>query len=136
MAPFVALGPFVSTYFTVAVLHGPVIVQVHAHALEYDVGLDHGELWAVVYVAATIGPAIFSGYPSIVAFGVLNLALLCVVWLFHRSLRIRLLRVRRRDVRADLPAHVPASPDGRPPAAPGRPLGECSGVGASRGLCR
>jgi uncharacterized protein DUF6629 len=36
-------------------------------------------LWAVLHVIAVIGPALMSGYPSIVAFGALNLVGLVMV---------------------------------------------------------
>jgi hypothetical protein len=42
-------------------------------------GVEHAVVWAVLYVVAVIGPALMSGYPSIVAFGVLNLVGLVVV---------------------------------------------------------
>lgn len=83
VAPFVGLGAVVSTYFTVAVLQGPVSIDVQPHALVYGVGLQHGVLWAVLYVVAVIGPAVLSGYPSIVAFGMLNLVGLTVVALLY-----------------------------------------------------
>ncbi len=83
VAPFVVLGALVSAYFTYAVLDGPVGVEVHPHALAYQVGLSHGAVWAVLYVVAVIGPAVLSGYPSIVAFGVLNLVGLTVVGLLY-----------------------------------------------------
>jgi len=37
----------------------------------------------VLYIVAVIGPALMSGYPSIVAFGVLNLVGLVVVAVFY-----------------------------------------------------
>lgn len=83
VAPFVALGAVVSVYFTYAVLDGPVGVRAHPHALTYQVGLSHGVVWAVLYVVAVIGPAVLSGYRSIVAFGVLNLVGLTVVGLLY-----------------------------------------------------
>jgi hypothetical protein len=85
VAPFVVLGVAVSTYFTYVVLVGPVGVTVHPHALEYDTGLRHGVIWGVLYVVAVIGPSVFSGYPTIVAFGVLNLVGLVVVAVTYRE---------------------------------------------------
>jgi len=63
------------------VLDGPVHVTEHAHALEYGVGVHDSAVWSVLYVVAVIGPSLLSGYPSIVAFGVLNLVGLTVVGL-------------------------------------------------------
>jgi hypothetical protein len=69
--------------FAVEVLPSPIHVVVHPHALEYATGLSHGDILSVGYVVAVIGPAILSGYRSIVAFGVINLAgLLVVAWLY------------------------------------------------------
>jgi hypothetical protein len=79
VAPFVALGVVVSAYLGYAVLDGPVTVTEHAHALAYGIGIPHGVVWSVLYVVAVIGPSVLSGYPSIVAFGVLNLVGLTVV---------------------------------------------------------
>lgn len=79
VAPFVALGAVVAGYLGWAVLDGPVGVREESHALVYDVGVTNGPMWAVLYVVAVIGPSLLSGYPSIVAFGFLNLVGLTVV---------------------------------------------------------
>ena len=79
VAPFAVLGMVVSAYFAWALLTEPFTVIVHAHAIEYDTGLVHGGVWALLYIVAVIGPFVLSGYPSIVAFGWLNLACLTVV---------------------------------------------------------
>lgn len=83
VAPFVALGAVVSAYLTVVVLFNPVGVIEHPHALEYQTSVQHPYAWAVAYVVAVIGPALMSGYRSIVAFGALNLVGLVVVALFY-----------------------------------------------------
>lgn len=85
VAPFVALGAVVAAYFTYAVLDGPIVVTAHPHGLVYDTGLAHGGMWAVLYIVAVIGPSVLSGYPSIVAFGVLNLVGLSVVALSYQE---------------------------------------------------
>ncbi len=79
VAPFVALGVAVSTYLTIAVLTGPIVVTAHPHALQYSVDLPYGAVVSVLYVVAVVGPSVLSGYPSIVAFGVLNFVGLAVV---------------------------------------------------------
>ena len=79
VTPFVALGAVVAAYLLWAVLSGPLVVREEPHALVYDVGLTWGPMWAVLYVVAVIGPSVLSGYPSIVAFGLLNLVGLTVV---------------------------------------------------------
>ena len=79
VAPFVGLGAVVAAYLLWAVLRGPLVVREEPHALVYDVDLTYGPMWAVLYVVAVIGPSVLSGYPSIVAFGLLNLVGLTVV---------------------------------------------------------
>ncbi len=72
VAPFVALGLVVSAVMSHALLTHRLGVTVRPHTLVYDVGLQHGTLWTVLYIVAVIGPSVLSGYPTIVAFGVLN----------------------------------------------------------------
>lgn len=79
VAPFVALGAIVSGYLAYAVFTNPVSVVEHPHALEYQHGVQNAGLWAVLYVVAVVGPALLSNYPSIVAFGIVNLVSLAVV---------------------------------------------------------
>ncbi|WP_205304997.1 DUF6629 family protein [Nocardioides sp. 616] len=79
VAPFVVLGAVVAAYLLWAVLDGPLVVREKPHALVYDVDLTYGPMWAVLYIVAVIGPSVLSGYPSIVAFGLLNLVGLTVV---------------------------------------------------------
>lgn len=83
VAPFVALGLVVSAYLGAAVLSRPVRVIEHPHALEYVTAVDNGDVWAVLYIAAVIGPALLSGYPSIVAFGLLNLVGIATVLVLY-----------------------------------------------------
>ena len=63
----------------VALASSPVTVVAHEHALVYDTGVEHGSTWTVLYIVAVIGPSLLSGYPTIVAFGLLNLVGLTVV---------------------------------------------------------
>ncbi|HWF68726.1 MAG TPA: DUF6629 family protein [Mycobacterium sp.] len=79
VAPFVVLGAIVSAYLAFAVLSHPVVVHRLPHALSYHTGVENGALWVVLYIVAVIGPALMSGYRSIVAFGLLNLIGLTVV---------------------------------------------------------
>lgn len=83
VAPFVALGAVVATYFAVAVLTGPIEVVVHPHALAYVAHIDEAVLWTGLYIVAVIGPPLLSGYPSLVAFGVVNLVGLSVAGLAY-----------------------------------------------------
>lgn len=83
VAPFVALGAVVSAYLAVVVLAHPVVVIEHPHALQYQTAVENQYVWTVLYVVAVIGPALMSGYTSIVAFGALNLLGLTVVAMFY-----------------------------------------------------
>ncbi len=85
VAPFVAVGLVVSAYLTYVVLSGPLVVEGHPHALVYRVGLENGLVWAVLYILAAVGPSLLSGYPSIIAFGALNLVGLTVVALAYQE---------------------------------------------------
>ncbi len=79
VAPFAVLGAVVSAYLAVVVLTEPVGVTTCPHALKYQTGVHDGYLWAVLYIVAVIGPALMSGYRSIVVFGLANLVGLIVV---------------------------------------------------------
>jgi hypothetical protein len=83
VAPFVALGVVVSAYLGYVLATHPVGVVAFPHALDYDFGLESSLWWAVLYILAVIGPSVLSGYPSIVAFGVLNLVGLTVVAILY-----------------------------------------------------
>ena len=65
------------------VLANPVEVIRHPHGLEYATVVQHPLLWAVLYIIAVIGAPLLSGYRSIVAFGVANLAGLILVAVFY-----------------------------------------------------
>lgn len=85
VAPFVVLGGVVSAYLAVVVLTKPVGVTRCPHALQYQTGIGHQYLWVVLYIAAVIGPALMSGYRSIVAFGVANLVGLTVIAVLYAA---------------------------------------------------
>lgn len=79
VAPFAVLGAVVSAYLAVVVLAKPVGVTRCPHVLEYQTASRDNYLWAVLYIVAVIGPALLSGYRSIVVFGVANLVGLVLV---------------------------------------------------------
>ena len=85
LAPFVVLGALMSVVYAVEVFSTPISVVVHPHALEYVTGLRHGGILAIGYVVAVIGPAVLSGYRSIVAFGLVNLVGLVVVGIAYQD---------------------------------------------------
>ena len=83
VTPFVVLGAVVAIALSIAVLNGHIEVTRVRHALSYEFGLPNAGVWIVLYVVAVIGPALLSGYRSIVAFGVLNLVGLTTVALLY-----------------------------------------------------
>lgn len=83
VAPFVLLGAIVSAYLGFVVLDDPVGVTRHPQGLTYQTGIQYGGVWVVLYIVAVIGPALLSGYRSIVAFGAFNLIGLIVVGLIY-----------------------------------------------------
>ena len=85
VAPFVVLGAVVSAYLAVVVLAHPVGVIECPHALQYQTGIRHQPLWVVLYICAVIGPALMSGYRSIVAFGLVNLVGLSVIAVLYAA---------------------------------------------------
>lgn len=79
VAPFAVLGAVVSAYLAFVVLAKPVGVTRCPHVLEYQTASRDSYLWAVLYILAVIGPALMSGYRSIVVFGLANLVGLVLV---------------------------------------------------------
>lgn len=86
VAPFVVLGTLVSTYLATVVLTDPIGVTPHPYCMVYQTGVQNIEVWSALYVVAVVGPALMSGYRSIVAFGVVNLVgLLAVAALYLQA---------------------------------------------------
>jgi hypothetical protein len=79
IAPFVALGIAVATVLLITMLHGPVTVRLGSHHLAYSIGLRSGILIVALYVVATCGSLLCSGYREIAIFGVANLIAVVVL---------------------------------------------------------
>ncbi len=79
VAPFVGLGVGVATVLLITMLHGPVSVRLGSHHLAYSIGLGNGILIVGLYVVATCGSLLCSGYREIVIFGVANLIAVVVL---------------------------------------------------------
>ncbi len=79
IAPFVALGTGVACVLLVAMLRGPVTVRLGTHHLAYSIGLRHGLLIIGLYVVATCGSLLLSGYRDIVVFGAANLVVVIIL---------------------------------------------------------
>jgi len=79
LAPFVALGVGVAVVLLVTMLRGPVTVHLASYHLSYSMGLKHGLVFIGLYIVATCGSLLVSGYRHIIIFGVANLAAVIVL---------------------------------------------------------
>jgi hypothetical protein len=97
IVPFVALGVAVSAVLLEAMLVGHPSVQLGTYHLAYSIGLHHGVAIIGLYIVATCGPLLLSGFRSVVWFGLANVAvvvalvLLCAsgftsLWCFYAAL--------------------------------------------------
>lgn len=73
MAPFLVLGAAVSVTLLVAMIRGPVTASLGNHHIEYGISLSAGALVVGLYIVATCGSLVFSGYPHVTLFGAVNL---------------------------------------------------------------
>lgn len=110
--PFLLIGLVVSARFVYAMSAHPLHVTVHPHAIGYGIGVRDGVLWALLYVVAVVGTALFSGFRTLIAFGIANLVGLTVVavayaeafasfwciWAAVSSVLVATHMVRRRQV--------------------------------------
>ena len=79
IAPFVALGTGVGIVLLLAMLHGPVTAHLASYHLSYSIGLKDGILVVGLYVVATCGSLLASGYKDVVIFGIANLVAVIVL---------------------------------------------------------
>ncbi len=79
IAPFLALGAVVAAVLLATMLRGPVTVELAAYHLSYSIGLKHGVLIIGLYIVATCGSLLMSGYKDIVVFGIANVAAVVVL---------------------------------------------------------
>ena len=79
IAPFVLLGIVAAVILLVTMLQNPVSVRLGAYHLAYSIGLRHGVVVVGLYVLATCGAMLVSGYRDIVVFGLANLAAVIVL---------------------------------------------------------
>lgn len=97
IVPFVALGVVVSAILLEAMVVGHPSARLGSYHIAYSIGLQHGLLIIGLYIVATCGPLLLSGYRSVVWFGVANLvavvvlARLCAdgftsLWCFYAAL--------------------------------------------------
>ena len=97
IAPFMVLGAIVSTILLEAMLVGHPMARLGTYHLAYTIGLRHGIIIIGLYIVATCGPMLASGFRPMEWFGVANLAavivlaLLCAsgftsLWCFYAAL--------------------------------------------------
>lgn len=97
IVPFVILGVIVSVILLEAMFVGDPRVRLDTYHLAYTIGLRNGIAVIGLYIVATCGPLLASGFRPMVWFGVVNLvaviilALLCAsgftsLWCFYAAL--------------------------------------------------
>lgn len=79
IAPFALLGTVVAAVLLVQMVQGPVSVQRGSYHLAYSIGLHGGVPIVGLYVLATCGSLLLSGYKHIVVVGVANLVAVVVL---------------------------------------------------------
>jgi hypothetical protein len=111
MAPFVALGTGVGVVLLLQLLRGPVTVRLGSYHLAYSIGLRHGILIIGLYVVATCGPLLVSGYRDIFVFGLANLVVVIILarltadgfaslWCFYAALASGAITLHMRFAKA------------------------------------
>ena len=79
VALFVGLGVAVATVLLITMVRGPVTVQLGTYHLAYSIGLHHGVLIIGLYVLATCGSLLVSGYRDVVIFGLANVVAVVIL---------------------------------------------------------
>ena len=79
MQPFIAIGIAVGAALLLTMVRGPVSASLESNYIAYEIGLPYGGFIVVVYVFATCGSMLLSGYRYIVAFGLVNLPVVVVL---------------------------------------------------------
>jgi hypothetical protein len=79
IAPFVALGVGVAIVLLRTMLRGPVTVRLGHFHLAYSIGLRHGLIVVGLYIVATCGSLLVSGYRDIVIFGLANVVAVIIL---------------------------------------------------------
>lgn len=111
VAPFAALGLGVGILLLVTMLRGPVTVQLGSYHLAYSIGLKHGLVIIGLYVVATCGSLLVSGYHHIFVFGVINLVVVVILarltadgfaslWCFYAALASGAISLHMRFAKA------------------------------------
>jgi hypothetical protein len=111
IAPFVALGTIVAAVLLVQMIEGPVTVRLGSYHLAYSIGLHDGVPIVGLYVIATCGALLLSGYRHVVLVGLANLAAVVILarltadgfaslWCFYAALVSGAISLHMRYARA------------------------------------
>ena len=79
IVPFVGVGALVSAILLEAMATGHPTANLGRYHIAYSIGLQHGLVIIGLYIVATCGPLLLSGYRSVVWFGVANLVAVVVL---------------------------------------------------------
>lgn len=79
LAPFLAIGTGVSAVLLVTMLRNGASVTLGRFHLAYSIGLKHGIIVIGLYIVATCGSLLVSGYRDIVVFGLANVVAIVVL---------------------------------------------------------
>jgi hypothetical protein len=79
IAPFVAVGVAVSTILLEAMVRTHPTVHLGAYHLSYTIGLQHGIAVIGLYIVATCGSLLASGFRDIVYFGLANVVAVVIL---------------------------------------------------------
>jgi hypothetical protein len=79
ITPFFLLGVGVATVLLITMLRGPVTVKLGRYHLAYSIGLKHGMVIVGLYILATCGSLLCSGYRDIVIFGLANVVAVIIL---------------------------------------------------------
>jgi len=79
IAPFLILGVAVGAILLEKMIEGPISVKQGSLHLAYSIGLQNGLLVIGLYVVATCGSLLFSGYRDILIFGLANVVAVVIL---------------------------------------------------------
>ena len=79
LLPFVVMGGLAGAYLAVAVVNGDASAHATQHTIQYGGAGRYAWIATVLYVVATCGAPLLSGFRAIVWFGVANVAAVAVI---------------------------------------------------------
>ncbi|MGA2837029.1 MAG: DUF6629 family protein [Acidimicrobiales bacterium] len=118
IAPFVALGVLTGALLLTAMLRTHPTAHLGSYHLAYSIGLRHGILVTGLYIVATCGPMLVSGFRHVFWFGVSNLVAIAVLarlcadgftslWCFYAALASGAIALYLRFAK---PGHASSTP--------------------------